>query len=366
MDQLDLDDLRIQCLFLFARHATDVNNDKCWLSSDSLVRMAMHLGLHFDPAKHELSDIPSSEIEARRRLWATVLELEVQSSMDHGGCPSVDREHYDCAAPSNVDDADAEGNVSVPRTESQPTQSSIQILLMRSIRTRLCIARFLNTFQSDMFFDTALRLSSELAESLKGCPNILEAYRRSTTPPTAFQTKMYDLLTRRVFLGLHHPFAVMGMKDPSYYYSCKMCIETSLFLCPKTTLSSEEDFQRLRLSGSGLLHNSYTPSVLYMCSELIDQAEEGGHLSTSPLETSLYKDMRIAAESYMDSALGRINLGEISIRCCLAVCYLLARVDAVKARTAVEPRIMEALGKYLERYHGCLMGRMQEASELTV
>ncbi|RYP17990.1 hypothetical protein DL765_004209 [Monosporascus sp. GIB2] len=365
MDQLDLDDLRIQCLFLLARQATDINNDKCWLSSDSLVRMAMHLGLHFDPAKHKLSDMPSSEIEAQRRLWATVLELEVQSSMDQGSCPLVDSEHYDCAAPSNVDDADAEGNVSVPKPESQPTQASIQILLMRSIRTRLRIARFLNTFQSDMLFDTALSLSSELAESLRGCTNILEAHRMRTSPPTAFQTKMYDLLTRRFFLGLHHHFAVIAMKDPSYYYSRKMCTETSLFLCSQTTLSSDEDFQRLRLSGSGLFRNPYTQSVLYMCSEFLDQAEGGGHLCTSPQETSLYKNMRIAAESYMDSALERIKLGERSIECYLAVCCLLARVDAVKARTAVESRISEALGEHLERYHGCLMGPAQEASDLT-
>ncbi|RYO97492.1 hypothetical protein DL764_007295 [Monosporascus ibericus] len=364
-DQLDLDDIRIQCLFLLTRQARDGNDDKCWLSSDSLVRMAMLLGLHFDPAKHGLPDIPSSEIEARRRLWATVLELEVQSSMDHGSCPSVDSEHYDCAAPSNVDDADAGGNVSAPKPENQLTQSSIQILLMRSIRTRLRVARFLNTLQSDMPFDTALSLSSELAESLKGCTNILEAYRMSTSPPTAFQTKLYDLLTRRFLLGLHHPFAVMAMKDPSYYYSRKVCIETSLFLCSQTTLSGDEDFQRLRLSGSGFFHNPYTQSVLYMCSELIDQAEVGGPLSTSPQETSLYKDVRVAAEFYMDLALGRIKSGERSIQCYLAVCCLLAQVDAVKARTAIEPRISEALGKHLEKYHGCLMGRVQEAPELT-
>ncbi|RYP76001.1 hypothetical protein DL771_002073 [Monosporascus sp. 5C6A] len=365
MDQLDLDDLRTQCLFSLARQARDFNNDECWLPSDSLVRMAMHLGLHFDPEKHKLSDIPSSEIEARRRLWATVLELEVQSSMDHGNYPSVDSEHYDCAAPSNVDDVDAEGNVPAPKPDNQLTESSIQILLMRSVRARLRIARFLNTFQSDMPFDTALSLSSELTESLMGCANILEAYRMSTSPPTAFQTKLYDLLTRRFFLGLHHPFAVMAMKDPSYYYSRKMCIETSLFLCSQTTVSGDEDFQRLRLSGSGLFHNPYTQSVLYMCSELIDQAEVDGLLSTSSRETSLYKDMRIAAESYMDLALGRIKLGERSIQSSLVVCCLLAQVDAVKARAAVEPRISEALGKYLERCHGCLMGRVQIAPDLT-
>ncbi|RYP78936.1 hypothetical protein DL770_006804 [Monosporascus sp. CRB-9-2] len=365
MDQLDLDDLRIQCLFLLVLQARDMNNDKCWLSSDSIVRMAMHLGLHFDPAKHRLSDIPSSETEARRRLWATVLELDVQSSMDHGSCLSVDSEHYDCAEPSNVDDVDAEGDASAPKPENQLTQPPIQILLMRSIRTRLRIARFLNTFQSVMPFDTALSLSSELAESLKSCTNILKAYRMSASPPTAFQIKLYDLLTRRFFLGLHHPFAVMAMKDPSYYYSRKMCIETSLFLCSQMTLSGDEDFQRLRLSGSGLFHNPYTQSVLYMCSELIDQAEVGGPLARSPREMPLCEDMRIAAESYMNLALERFKLGERSIQCYLAICCLLAQVDAVKARTAVEPRISEALGKYLERYHGCLMDQVQEAPELT-
>lgn len=95
--RLNLDSLRIQCLFLLARQAKSVHGDIAWLSTGSLLRMAMHMGVHIDPEIHAFSHMSSSEIESRRRLWATVLELEVQSSMDCGGLPSIDSDDYDLA-----------------------------------------------------------------------------------------------------------------------------------------------------------------------------------------------------------------------------------------------------------------------------
>jgi hypothetical protein len=123
--------------------------------------MAMHMGVRIDADNHSFSRMTSSDIESRRRLWATILELEVQSSMDCGGLPSIDGDDYDCALLSNIDDASLEagrpaGSTLASKPMDQFTQFSIQILLMKTIPVRLKIAKFVNNFRAENSFEMAL------------------------------------------------------------------------------------------------------------------------------------------------------------------------------------------------------------------
>ncbi|KAI1855452.1 hypothetical protein JX266_000317 [Neoarthrinium moseri] len=364
--ELNLDVIRTHCLFFLTRQVFCVDESNHWLPAGSLMRLAIHLSLHIDPVKHDFQDMPPSEIEARRRLWATVLELEVQSSMDHGERPSIGVEDYDCAPPLNIDDADLNTSTPLPKAEDELTQTSVQILLMRSIPTRLKIARLLNNFQGDLSFEAVLSLSSELSETLKCCTRLLEAFRMSTNSPTAFQTKMYDLMVQRFVLGLHHPFALKAMENPSYYYSRKMCVGASLrLLTHNSALSGDEDFQRIRMRGSGLFMIPFTQCALYLCSELTDQAETEEPVPTNGQETSLYKQLHSGTKSYLNCVKERSQLSERDLGCYLSVCCLLAQADAMKSNTSVEPKISQALANGLNAYHESLLSRLQESKELT-
>lgn len=97
---------------------------------------------------------------------------------------------------------------------------------MKTIPVRLKIARFINSFRSEHSFEKALTLSTELSAVLKSCSVLIEVYCMSSTPPTAFQTKLFDLLVQRFLLALHNPFAVKAMFNPLYYYLRKVCLET--------------------------------------------------------------------------------------------------------------------------------------------
>ncbi|KAL2005193.1 hypothetical protein VTN00DRAFT_3043 [Thermoascus crustaceus] len=303
--RLNLDGLRIQCLFLLARQAKSVHCDIAWLSTGSLLRMAMHMGVHIDP--ENLAQI----------LWTTVLELEVQSSMECGGLPLIDSDDYDCALPSNIDDASLEAGR--PAGNAKPmeqfTQPSIQILLMKTMPVRLKIARFINSFRSEHSFEKDLSLSAELSAALKSCSVLIEAYCMSSTPPTAFQTKLFDLLVQRFLLALHHPFAVKAISNPLCYYSRKVCLETTLSLFSHAVQSGDDDFHRLRLCGTGLFRDVYTQSALYICGELTDQVEADRPFPTNPCSTFDRKEMRKAIEKYLELATARIYAGEKNIRC---------------------------------------------------
>jgi hypothetical protein len=66
--------------------------------------MAMQMGLHQDPSN--LGETSVLQKEVRRRLWYTILELNVQAALDSGMAPMIIAAEYNTQPPTNLDDAD--------------------------------------------------------------------------------------------------------------------------------------------------------------------------------------------------------------------------------------------------------------------
>jgi hypothetical protein len=185
----------------------------------------------------------------------------------------------------------------------------------------------------------------------------------SSTPSTAFQMKHFDLLVQRFLLSLHHPFAVKAMSNPLYYYSRKMCLETSLSLFSHSAQSGDDDFHCLRLCGTGLFRDVYTQSALYMCGQLTDQFETDRPFPTNPGSTFDLREMRNAVDKYLKLAAARIDAGEKNIECYVLVSCLLAQADAMQVGALVEQRISVALRKSLETSYSLLGSQIQDMQD---
>ena len=100
---MTLTTLQIHCLLLAAKHISFWKRKRLWTAAGTLVRIGMSAGLHRN------SDLLNKKIsifaqEMRRRLWATMIELELQASVDRG-MPAVATDlHTDCGPPMNIDD----------------------------------------------------------------------------------------------------------------------------------------------------------------------------------------------------------------------------------------------------------------------
>lgn len=106
--------------------------------------------------------------EMRKRLWTTVLELLLQTSIDAYMFPLLCLDDFDCEPPSNLNDADFDNQTSQPppsKPDTEFTQTSIQLLLHQSLRSRLDSLKFLNKIGTEHAYDTVLWLSSELKAS---------------------------------------------------------------------------------------------------------------------------------------------------------------------------------------------------------
>lgn len=84
----ELSFLRAQCLLLLAQQIHQAPKERLWTLSGCLVRSAILMGLHHDPS--QFRSISVFQGEMRRKLWVTVVELDLQMSM-HCGAPAMVR-----------------------------------------------------------------------------------------------------------------------------------------------------------------------------------------------------------------------------------------------------------------------------------
>src|SRR5687767_8599989 len=92
--RLSIHALQINILLLIARELVGGGNGpSIWLSAGDLLRRAMAMGLHRDTAS--LSDPTILDIQMRRRLWNTILEIALGASLASGASPMLDLDLFE-------------------------------------------------------------------------------------------------------------------------------------------------------------------------------------------------------------------------------------------------------------------------------
>ena len=284
---MDIEGLQAMCLLHIAREACGVGSDIGWVSAGSLLRAAMHIGLHRDP--DHLPAMPVLHAEIRRRLWATVLEIVLQSSLDSGGPPMVTPSDFDTRQPSNFDDeqlTDSEQPPPVPRPTGTFTQTTVQLALLRSFPSRLAIADYVNRSNTPASYEETLKWNSELTNACRALSATLQpSYDPAGVLPkrlSLFQLRLAEHMVHRFFLALNHPW--LAQNNPAYYFARKMCVETSLKLYraiaagspagESGTASQTDDFTRLATYGHGAFRSVPILAALSICLELLWQVQE--------------------------------------------------------------------------------------------
>lgn len=74
---------QISCLLYLAKRVNTVKKKRYWTDSGVLVRDAMELGLHRNSGYMPNTQVTPFYQEMRRRIWATIQELDLQAAFDH-------------------------------------------------------------------------------------------------------------------------------------------------------------------------------------------------------------------------------------------------------------------------------------------
>lgn len=361
--RLSIEVIQLQCLLVFARLVHDVDGDLLRLSAASLLQIAMQIGLHIDAEINSFPGISPQEIQLRRNLWATVLEIVVQMSVDSGGVPLIRATDYDCKPPVNIDDVDFKNDMDGFVSSIEPpevfTHSSLQVMLTQSLPIRLQIAAFVNDFRYDsMTYEQTMALSDKLSTFCASNSTTFQALKSSPQHPSEFQTHIIELLTHQYLFALHFPYATKAKTDHTYYYSRKICLDIARLFLPNSSQMTDYAYTHLRLWGGGIFRAAPLQAATFIADEMIYQIET----DTSSLftrEKNLLdgrKDLRRYVEEYVESTMDRMKLGHTNFRPYVMLSALLAQIDALIAGQPVEENILQTIKDRLTIAHQVLRG----------
>jgi hypothetical protein len=343
--------VQIMCMLAIAKATSAVGQDLTWVTTGGLIRQAMYMGLHRDP-KH-LADMSVYRAEMRRRLWATILELNLQSAYDAGGPPLISAKHYDTRLPANLNDdqlTDESDATKAPISNPDAlTDMSVQLALFKSYPLRLTLIKHVNEFRSKDSYPETLRLNSELTKACRTLTETLAALtytqeQISRTIITQFHCSIIQLFIYRCFISLHQPMLRRAAEDPTVYYSRKVSLDSSLKLAqicnlshprypsaPPGSLDPVIAFDRLITNAAGLFRVVPVQILFSIGLELIKKKEEesdslGGMPSMGSREL---RDVMDAAVLWSER---RIRSGETNIKgyCFITACMTLA--DSIENR----------------------------------
>ncbi|KIW26575.1 uncharacterized protein PV07_09659 [Cladophialophora immunda] len=357
--RISIGSLQVQCLLILARQALSVGGDTAWISMGLVVRTAMQMGLHRDPKHFKRMGILEGEI--RRRLWATVLELNVQAALDAGMPPTLSLDEFDTEGPSNLNDEDIDEQTEALRElpATATTDSSLQRFLFQSLRPRLEVAQRMNSITpalSEMSYNELIALTTSIASACRSCS--AHILKTNSFEIASFHSNLADLLLRRFILHLHRPLAGRARTNPQYYFSRKMSLDAAMALI--SSASKNAQFERLVLLGAGMFKNRMIHASLAVASELLIEVEEQGpgEYHSPSREPSGYRKMLTEAlrEALRQSA-ERIRLGETNVKLHMKLSMAMRQAEVAGAHSSSMQQLAQSAKESLEASYATMQAR---------
>lgn len=219
--RLTLQFFQLQCLALLAKRVNCVKLKQDWVTSGDIFRLALAAGMHRDPSLLASGRISEFEKEMKRRLWITIMEFELQSSLESGLQSSLSGLYFDTPAPSNLpDDSFATDTDEIPasRPSNHFTAASYLVLTSKSLPLRVHLAQLLNNPSTNIQYSDVLHYDAQIHSILSALPSWED--ERSTIP-----SALLHLQLKQYLLILHRPYATLAPNNQRYTYSFTACVD---------------------------------------------------------------------------------------------------------------------------------------------
>lgn len=303
------------------------------------------MGLHQDPDR--LEEMGMREKEIRRRLWYSILELNVQSALDSGMSSMIADEDYNTKPPSIINDNDLEdGN------HDQSARISFQTILTRSLPLRQRVIRVINSLNDERTYEEILTLGNELSSAYRNAAGEIEHFIHNNNPATKFASSYCIHLLRRFPLCLHFPYAIKSQKNPIYSFSQQVCLAASQDLV--SLLDEDVRYTRLLQTGGAMFRDIITRSALIIFLGLCPAEADGENFFSAKRNRASKEPLLDDARRVVKYAYERMSNGETNVKVYVCLSMMLAQAeyrlngngngDSESAETAVLNALHESLG----------------------
>lgn len=193
---------QIRCLVVIAKLPNVVKKKRAWSYAGDLFRQVVAAGFHRDPSVLSTKMAPVDE-ELRRRIWATVVELELQASLDRGMPSAFANTPNDCGPISKSHDLTSEHSTTGPSVLEKESKSATYLYLSRnSLSLRVGLATALNQLGSHPRHEVVMAYDEQIMQRLQDLSDSAEFAALSP-----LQRTLLDLQLRQFLLMLHLPYA---------------------------------------------------------------------------------------------------------------------------------------------------------------
>ncbi|KAF3761061.1 hypothetical protein M406DRAFT_93912 [Cryphonectria parasitica EP155] len=376
---INLQGLQIFCLLVIARQVNGLGPSP-YFSAAALLSLAVRMGLHRD--KDFFPNLSRAQAEFMARLWSTVVELALVSSLEDGTVPLVQLTQCDVKRPLDMDDSEMTDEPVHGQSYSlgdRVTDTTIQLVLLQSQQLRIRVLEVVNRTGPRASYNTIVDLTNQVRKACAEVSAFFASHSKVLGPDADFNQKYLDMYLRKHILLLHRPFMLEARQDPRFYLSRKICLETSMIMASYTdelNLPSPNmsDFSSLMVHGSGHLRGGLSLDVIITLAFEVNaqlQEEEStlGPLSGDPAQQLAQQARQpitrrlehIRTQLYEIIAKGNPTLKRFGI-----TSALLAQIKALEAGENVKNAFFDAIKDVLQKCTETLQAYMASHEALAL
>lgn len=296
----------MQSCFLRSRDS-DVN---LWLLMGVIIRLAIRLGYHRDPAKIPKSKISPFDGEMRRRVWVSIFQVDTLMSFQMGFPSMIPSTYCDAELPRNLEDHDfSPASTALP--ESRPLSDITPVLY--TIGKAAIVELFRNVVDHTRSLEPSpykvtLALDARLRDSYEKLPLSLKYKPLNQSiidsPGMIMRRTTIEILHLKSIIVLHRQYITSYRQNSTYNLSRRACLDSA-----STVLSRQAELHKATQPGShmyddrwmvsALTANDFILAAMIICLELAIRTKEA---DTSGINgTSIFERYDADFEAYLSA-----------------------------------------------------------------
>ncbi|KAJ5611707.1 hypothetical protein N7528_008812 [Penicillium herquei] len=255
---------QIRCLLVLSKQVNTVKKKRHWTEAGTLVREAMAAGFHRDPVLLG-GKISAFDREMRRRLWATMTELELQASTDRGMISTSAGIFTDTKGVQNIEDKDLTDEPQPEELENQGsveyTSSSFLYFSNASFSLRVKLNSMVNDMSSPLRYEEVMHHEELITKELQQLPPWTCVKSSPDKPGLSLIARtLLDIQLRQYLIMLHGPFARQAESSSRHALSRMICFEAAASIIDQHVRLNESQNSMLLL-----LRHDYFRAALVIC-----------------------------------------------------------------------------------------------------
>ncbi|KAH8730994.1 fungal-specific transcription factor domain-containing protein [Phaeosphaeriaceae sp. PMI808] len=276
-----------------------------WILLGTIIQIAMRMGYHRDP-KHYEGMTPFCG-EMQRRIWATIVALDLIISAQMGLPRLIKQWQTDTAEPLSLEDRDFDKtttNMPPSRPESDFIPMLFRIVNARMVKAMGAVWDFATDIRT-YTYDDVMRIDEQLETAHASIPQCLRwSFSGLADSPQVFMQKMsLESVYHRAKIVLHRKYLRMSMRA-QHAESWKICLESALKLLEYQNILQEktEIFGQLyqdRWRVTSLVKHDFLLASSILCSYL----QQGGqNLEDQSIDSTIRSALRRSYDIWLLSS----------------------------------------------------------------